>query len=156
MVQRNKIYIYLMEKTRGNTNYKLNVSRLLIEGMEVMMDKTKGALEAEISKVLTNWEKSYLGRGSVSVKSDILRDMVVVVLGGVLTPAEYAVCQDKEGLLSVKKMRNSLVESGVEEIKEAILSITGIEVVSFYSDLSTITGERIMVFKLSEDLQSKL
>lgn len=156
MVQRNKIYIYLMEKTRGNTNYKLNVSRLLIEGMEVMMDKTKGALEAEISKVLTNWEKSYLGRGSVSVKSDILRDMVVVMLGGVLTPAEYAVCQDKEGLLSVKKMRNSLVESGVEEIKEAILSITGIEVVSFYSDLSTITGERIMVFKLSEDLQSKL
>ena len=156
MVQRNNIYIYLMEKTRGNTNYKLNVSRLLIEGMEVMMDKTKGALEAEISKVLTNWEKSYLGRGSVSVKSDILRDMVVVVLGGVLTPAEYAVCQDKDGLLSVKKMRNSLVESGVEEIKEAILSITGIEVVSFYSDLSTITGERIMVFKLSEDLQSKL
>lgn len=53
-------------------------------------------------------------------------------------------------------MRNSLVESGVEEIKEAILTITGIEVVSFYSDLSTITGERIMVFKLSEDLQSKL
>ncbi|AMO86692.1 uncharacterized protein YbcI [Solibacillus kalamii] len=120
------------------------------------MDKTKGALEAEISKVLTHWEKSYLGRGSVSVKSDILRDMVVVVLGGVLTPAEYAVCQDKEGLLSVKKMRNSLVESGVEGIKEAILTITGIEVVSFYSDLSTITGERIMIFKLSEDLQSKL
>lgn len=127
-----------------------------MEGIEVIMDKTKGALEAEISKVLTHWEKSYLGRGSVSVKSDILRDMVVVVLGGVLTPAEYAVCQDKEGLLSVKKMRNSLVESGVEEIKEAILTITGIEVVSFYSDLSTITGERIMVFKLSEDLQSKL
>ncbi|EKB45593.1 hypothetical protein B857_01544 [Solibacillus isronensis B3W22] len=127
-----------------------------MEGIEVIMDKTKGALEAEISKVLTHWEKSYLGRGSVSVKSDILRDMVVVVLGGVLTPAEYAVCQDKEGLLSVKKMRNSLVESGVEGIKEAILTITGIEVVSFYSDLSTITGERIMIFKLSEDLQSKL
>lgn len=127
-----------------------------MEGMELIMDKTKGVVEAEISKVLTHWEKNYLGRGSVSVKADILRDMVVVVLKGVLTPAEYAVCQEKEGLLSVKKMRNSLVESGVDEIKEALSTITGIEVVSFYTDLSTISGERIMVFKLSEDLQTKL
>lgn len=121
-----------------------------------MMDKTKGVLEAEISKVLTHWEKNYLGRGSVSVKSDIVRDMVVVVLKGVLTPAEYAVCQEKEGLLSVKKMRNSLVESGVKEIKEALSTITGFEVVNFHTDLSTKTGERVMVFRLSEDLQSKL
>ena len=120
------------------------------------MDKTKGVLEAEISKVLTHWEKNYLGRGSVSVKSDILRDMVVVVLKGVLTPAEYSVCQEKEGLLSVKEMRNTLVESGVKEINEALSAITGLEVVSFHTDLSTITGERVMVFKLSEDLQSKL
>lgn len=120
------------------------------------MDKTKGVLEAEISKVLTHWEKNYLGRGSVSVKSDIVRDMVVVVLKGVLTPAEYAVCQEKEGLLSVKKMRNSLVESGVKEIKEALSTITGFEVVNFHTDLSTKTGERVMVFRLSEDLQSKL
>lgn len=121
-----------------------------------MMDKTKGVLEAEISKVLTHWEKNYLGRGSVSVKSDIVRDMVVVVLKGVLTPAEYAVCQEKEGLLSVKKMRNSLVESGVKEIKDALSTITGFEVVNFHTDLSTKTGERVMVFRLSEDLQSKL
>ena len=27
------------------------------------MDKSKGTLEAEISKALTHWEKNYLGRG---------------------------------------------------------------------------------------------
>ncbi|HWK22288.1 MAG TPA: DUF2294 domain-containing protein [Ureibacillus sp.] len=120
------------------------------------MDKSKGVLEAEISKALTYWEKNYLGRGSVSVKSDILRDMIIVVLKGILTPAEYSVCQDKEGLLSVKTNRNTLVESGIDELKEVVLTITGVEVVSFYTDLSTQTGERIMIFKLSEDLQSKL
>lgn len=119
------------------------------------MDKSKGVFEAEISKALTHWEKNYLGRGSVSVKSDIVRDMVIVVLRGILTPAEYTVCQDREGLLSIKTMRNSLVESGLEELKQILLTVTGIEVVSFYTDLSTKTGERIMVFKLSEDLQSK-
>ena len=82
------------------------------------MDKSKGTLEAKISKALTHWEKNYLGRGSVSVKSDILRDMVIVELMGILTPAEYKVCQDKEGLLSVREHRNSLVESGLEYLKE--------------------------------------
>lgn len=128
----------------------------LIKGKGIGMEKTKGTIEAEISKALTHWEKSYLGRGSVSVKSDILRDMVIVVLRGILTAAEYTVCQDKEGLLSVKVHRNSLVESGLDDLKEIILTITGEEVVSFYTDISTQTGERVMVFKLSSDLQSKL
>lgn len=120
-----------------------------------MMEKTKGNVEAEISKALTHWEKNYLGRGSVSVKSDIVRDMVIVVLKGILTPAEYSVCQDKDGLLSVKTNRNNLVESGVEELKEIVFTITGQEVVSFHTDLSTQSGERIMIFKLSDDLQSQ-
>jgi len=122
----------------------------------MVMDKTKGALEAEISKALTHWEKHYLGRGSVSVKSDILREMIIVSLRGILTPAEYSLCKDKEGLLTVKENRNSLVESGVDELKEIIFTITGFEVLSFYTDLSTQTGERVMVFKLSGDLQHEL
>ncbi|MCM3569475.1 DUF2294 domain-containing protein [Neobacillus mesonae] len=119
------------------------------------MDKSKGTVESEISKALTHWEKSYLGRGSVSVKSDILRDMIIVLLQGILTRAEYSLCQDKEGLLSVKEHRNSLVETGIEDLKQIILSITGLEVISFHTDISTRTGERMMVFKLSEDLQQK-
>ena len=121
-----------------------------------MIVKSKGALEAEISKALTHWEKHYLGRGSVSVKSDILRDMIIIVLRGILTPAEYSLCQDKDGLMSVKLTRNSLVESGLQELKEIIFSMTGQEVISFFTDLSTQSGERVMVFKLSSDLQSKL
>lgn len=121
-----------------------------------MIDVTKGTLESEISKALTHWEKQYLGRGSVSVKSDILRDMIIVTLRGILTPAEYSVCKDKDGLLSVKELRNSLVESGVDELKKVIFATTGFEVTSFYTDLSTQTGERIMVFKLSGDLQHEL
>jgi uncharacterized protein YbcI len=121
-----------------------------------MMNKSKGFIEAEISKALTKWEKDFLGRGSVSVKTDILRDMIIVSLHGILTPAEYSLCESKEGRLSVKRNRSSLVESGEEELKEIILSITGEKVKSFHTDLSTRTGERIMVFKLFNDLEKKL
>jgi uncharacterized protein YbcI len=117
---------------------------------------TKGSLEAEISKALTQWEKDYLGRGSVSVKTDILRDMVVVALNGILTPAEYKLCDTKEGLLSVKRIRSDLVESGREKLCQLIRDLTGEEVMSFHTDISTRTSERIMVFRLSSDLQKKL
>ena len=95
------------------------------------MKKSKGVYEAEISKAITQWEKDYLGRGSLSVKTDILRDMVIINLQGILTPAEYRVCETNEGLLNIK----------------------GIEVVSFHSDLSTVTGERVIVFKLKDNFE---
>lgn len=117
---------------------------------------TKGQLEAEISKALTQWEKDFLGRGSVTVKTDILRDMVIVVLKGILTPAEYKLSETTEGLLSIKKIRSDLVESGRDKLEEIIKDQTGEEVLTFHTDLSTRTGERIMVFKLSCDLEKKL
>lgn len=117
---------------------------------------TKGSLEAEISKTLTQWEKDYLGRGSVSVKTDILRDMLVVSLSGILTPAEYKLCNTKEGLLSVKRIRSDLVESDRDYLGTVIAELTGENVKSFHTDISTQTGERIMVFRLTGNLQDKL
>lgn len=116
-------------------------------------NKSKGMVESEISRALTQWEKDYLGRGSLTVKSDILRDMIIVTLRGILTPAEYSLCSDKEGVLSIKRNRTSLVESGIKDLREIILDITGLEVVSFHTDISTRTGERVMVFRLSSDLE---
>ena len=110
------------------------------------MTKSKGMYEAEISKAITQWEKDFLGRGSLSVKTDILRDMIIVNLQGILTPAEYRVCETQEGLLNIKRTRSELVESGQDDLMQLVFKITGTEVKSFHSDLSTITGERIIVF----------
>ncbi|MEK3884375.1 DUF2294 domain-containing protein [Paenibacillus sp. PL2-23] len=117
---------------------------------------SKGRMESDISKALTQWEKDYLGRGSVTVKTDILRDMVIVMLRGVLSPAEYKLAETREGLLTVKKMRSELVESGVSELAGIITHLTGLEVLSFHTDLSAKTGERMMVFRLSEDVERSL
>ena len=120
------------------------------------MKRTKGEIEAEISKAITQWEKVFLGRGSLSVKSDILRDMVIISLQGILTPAEYRVCSTNEGLLNIKRTRSELVESGEQDLNDIILKITGIKVMSFHSDLSAVTGERIIVFKLEDNLEKHI
>ena len=108
------------------------------------MKKTKGIYESEISKAITQWEKIFRERFFVC-KTDILRDMVIVSLQGILTPAEYRVCKTNEGLLNIKRTRSELVESGEEDLSRIIKDLTGLNVKSFHSDLSTITGERVMI-----------
>lgn len=98
-------------------------------------------------------EKDFLGRGSLSVKTDILRDMVIINLQGILTPAEYRVCETNEGLLNIKRTRSELVESGQDDLNDLIFEITGVKVSSFHSDLSTVTGERVIVFKLEDNFE---
>ena len=97
-----------------------------------------------------------MGRGSVTVKTDILRDMVIVVLKGILTPAEYKLSETLEGLLSIKKIRANLVETGRDKLGEIITEQTGEEVISFHTDISTRNGERVMIFKLTSDLEKKI
>lgn len=43
--------------------------------------------------------------------------MISANLQGILTPAEYSVCETKEGMLLIKKTRSELVESGLENLK---------------------------------------
>jgi len=116
---------------------------------------SKGEMENQLSSALTQWEKEYLGRGSVLVKTDILRNMIIVVLKGVLTPAEQVLAQTREGRLSVKKIRAELVESGTDQLESLVQQITGESVVSFHTDVSTRTGERIMVFMLAGSLEKR-
>lgn len=119
------------------------------------MEMTKGACESKISKAITQWEKEYLGRGSLSVKTDIIRDMIIVDLQGVLTPAEYSVCETQEGLLSIKRTRSKLVESDMDYLYQMIFEITQQDVKSFHTDLSSRTGERMMIFKMHHNIEEQ-
>ncbi|PDM40910.1 MULTISPECIES: DUF2294 domain-containing protein [unclassified Geobacillus] len=120
------------------------------------MPVSKGEMEDQISRALTQWEKEYLGRGSVSVKTDIIRNIILVQLKGILTPAEKNLASTKEGLLSIKRVRADLIESGSEQLKEMISRITGKDVISMHTDISTRTGERVIVFLLNENLEEEL
>lgn len=120
------------------------------------MEVRKSVMESEISKALTQWEKEYFGRGSVNVKTDIVRNMVIVILKGILTPAEQELAKDQQGLLDIKNMRASLIEKGNHQIKTIIHQITSEVVESFHTDISVHKGERIIVFMLKENLEKKL
>lgn len=117
--------------------------------------KSKGEMEDQVSRALTQWEKEYLGRGPISVKTDIVRNMIIVQLRGILTPAEQKLAETRDGLLAIKRIRSDLIESGSEQLEEIIFNITGKRVTSMHTDISTRTGERMIVFLLAENLEEE-
>ena len=121
-----------------------------------MPKRTKGQIEAEISKAMARFQQDYFGRGPVEVKSRIIDDSIVVRLKGVLTSAELQLTKDQEGIALVKGMRARLLESARPALKETIAEIAGSAVVSLHADISTKTGERVIVFTLENDLQKMI
>jgi len=117
------------------------------------MRMTKGQMEAEISNALIQFEKDYMGRGPQETKAFIIEDMILVRLKGVLTPAEQQLAKNPEGMNLIKKIRSNLLEQGRGLVKEVIEKITGLKVISLHTDISTKTGERMIIFTLNENLE---
>ena len=120
-----------------------------------MSDKTKGQIEALIGEAIIKFEKDYMGRGPQETKTYIIKDMIFVRLKGVLTPAEEQLAKTGEGAELIKKTRMQLLE-GARVLLESIVSdITKCQVRSLHTDISTKTGERIIIFTLEQDLEGK-
>ena len=117
-----------------------------------MTKKTIGQLEAEISEAITKFEKEHLGRGPKEARTFIIEDIILIRLKGVLTPAEEKLSMNKEGAQLIKQMRRRLIESSRPLLGEIISNITGLEIVSLHTDISSRTGERVFVLSLNKNL----
>ena len=115
------------------------------------MAKTRGQIEAEISEAIIRFEREYMGRGPEETRTFILDDLVVIRLKGVLTPAESklaAARADERGRMLVKQARIELLENARHLLEAIIKDAVGQEVKSLHTDISTRTGERIIIFTL--------
>jgi uncharacterized protein YbcI len=112
--------------------------------------KTRGRIEAEISDAIVKFEKEYMGRGPEETKTYLLDDMVLVRLHGVLTPAEkqLAKTEDVRGRALIKQARMELLENARELLAALVKDVTGKRVKSMHTDISTRTGERVIMFVL--------
>lgn len=116
-------------------------------------EKTKGQVEAEISEALIKFEIEHMGRGPKECKTYLMDDMVFIRLKGVLTPAEKQLAKTAEGADLIKRTRVQLLEGSRVLIENIVVDIAGIQVKSLHSDISTKTGERIIVLTLEENFR---
>jgi len=113
--------------------------------------RIKGQLEAEISDAITKFEREYMGRGPADARTYLVEDMVIVRLRGVLTPAEQQLAKAEDparGRRLIKEVRDELIESARVLLEAVIKDLTGCDVVSMHTDISTSIGERVIIFVL--------
>lgn len=120
--------------------------------------KSRADIEAEVRQAVIRFEKELMGRGPLEARAYLLDDMVLVRLEGVLTPAEIHLAQSQDGhrRFLLKQVRSELLEKGRPLLEAVIQDIVGVPVQSIHTDISTKTGERIIVFRLKEELPPHL
>jgi len=118
--------------------------------------KTKGEIEAEISRAIVQFEIDYMGRGPKEARTHVVDDMIVVRLNGVLTPAEEQLTRTIDGKELVKKMRSTLIDRARPLLYQVIGDIIGIKIADLHTDISTERGERVFVFVLEHNLERSL
>lgn len=114
---------------------------------------TKGQTEAKISEAVSKFEIEYMGRGPKTVRTFIIQDMIVVRLTGLLSPSEQKLTENPQGIELFKKVRSSLFENGRGYFETLIADIVDAGIISTHSDVSTKTGEKIVVITLDRNIE---
>ena len=115
------------------------------------MTMSKGQIEADISEALIKFEKEYMGRGPEETKTYIIDDIILIRLKRVLTPAEQQLAgtsDETTGRTLIKRVRTELLEKARPLLEQIIIDLTGKRVKSLHTDISTVTGERVIILTL--------
>src|SRR3954451_19302522 len=115
--------------------------------------KTQGEIEAAISDGMNRFEQDYMGRGPKEIHAHLIGDLLVVRLKGVLTAAEQQLVKSlpaEKGRDLLKQVRTHLIETARPLMEAMIQKAAGVGVLSLHHDISTVTGEEVVLFTLAE------
>ena len=115
--------------------------------------KTSGEIEAAICQGMSRFAQDCMGRGPKDIQTHLIGDLLVVRLQGVLTAAEQHLVkslQAEKGRDLLKQVRLQLMETGRPIMEAMVEKVTGVKVVTMHHDISTRTGEEVVLFTLTE------
>ncbi len=115
--------------------------------------KTQGEIEAAVCEGINRFEQDYMGRGPKDIHAHLIGDLLVVRLRGVLTAAEQHLVESlpaEKGRDLLKQVRTHLIETARPLMEALIQEVTGAKVLSMHHDISTVTGEEVVLFTLAE------
>jgi uncharacterized protein YbcI len=131
-----------------NEDYCLNIRATEGDAM-----RTQGEIEAAICEGVSRFEQDYMGRGPKDIYAHLLDDLLVVRLQGVLTAAEQHLVKSlsaDKGRDLLKQVRTHLIETARPVMEAMVQEITGVKVLTLHHDISTQTGEEVVLFTLVE------
>ncbi len=114
--------------------------------------KSQGEIEAAMCEGMSRFEQEYMGRGPKDIHAHLIGDLLVVRLQGVLTAAEQQLVKTlpaEKGRNLLKHVRSQLIETGRPLLEGMVKEVTGVKALSLHYDISTVTGEEIVIFTLA-------
>jgi|SRR5208282_5635873 len=114
--------------------------------------KTQGEIEAAICEGMARFEQEYMGRGPKHIHSHLIGDLLIIRLQGVLTAAEQQLVKSlpaEKGRGLLKEVRTQLIETARPMLDALIEEIVGVKALSLHHDISTVTGEEVVIFTLA-------
>ncbi|HUG92217.1 MAG TPA: DUF2294 domain-containing protein [Planctomycetaceae bacterium] len=114
--------------------------------------KTRGEVEAAVCDGITRFEQEHMGRGPKDIHAHLIGDLLVIRLQGVLTAAEQHLVKTlppERGRDLLKQVRTQLIETARPVLEELVETATGTRPLSLHHDISTVTGEEILLFTLA-------
>ena len=140
--------------------------------------KSQGEIEAAVCDGISRFQQEFIGRGPRDIHAHLLGTLLVVRLQGVLTPAERQLIApwheaaagtaaggagnseagehgsngdgNGNGRSLLKQVRAHMVATGRPRLGELVEQAAGVKLVSVHHDISTVTGEEVIVFSLAE------
>ena len=113
--------------------------------------KSQGEIEAAMCEGMSHFEQEYMGRGPKDIHAHLIGDLLVVRLQGVLTAAEQQLVKTlpaEKGRNLLKEVRTQLIETARPLLEALVQDVTGAKALSLHHDISTVTGEEIVIFTL--------
>ena len=114
---------------------------------------TQAESEAAICYGILRFQEEYLGWRSEQIHVHFLKDILVVRIRGVLTLAERQLSKSlspEKGRDLIKQTREQLLELARPMLESLVHEVVGLKVRSMHHDISTVTGEEVVIFSLAE------
>jgi uncharacterized protein YbcI len=131
--------------------------------------KSQGEIEAAVCDGISRFQQEFIGRGPKDIHSHLIGTLLVVRLQGVLTAAERQLLTPRDGQPAdgngngnggghdtgngralLKQVRAHMVATGRPRLEAIVREAVGVNLISVHHDISTITGEELLVFSLAE------
>jgi len=115
--------------------------------------KTQGEIEAAVCQGISRFTQEFMGRGPKDIRCYLLGDFVVIRLKEVLTAAEQHLVTtfpNDKGRDLLKQVRGQLIETARPILEAMVQEVTGVRVLSLHHDISSATGEEVVLFTLAE------
>ncbi len=115
--------------------------------------KSRGEIEAAVCDAMARFEREFMGRGPKDIHAYLIGEQIIVRLQGVLTAAEQHLVKSQpveRGRDLLKQVRTHLIETARPHMEAMMLEITQVAILSLHHDISTNTGEEMVIFTLAE------